>query len=36
MNLADLDPDIVAAYHITEQDLENVVRYITILLLSQV
>jgi hypothetical protein len=31
MNLADFDPDIVAAYHITERDLENVVRYITIL-----
>ena len=31
MNLADFDPDIVAAYHITEHDLRNVVRYITIL-----
>ncbi len=31
MNLADFDPDIVAAYHITEHDLQNVVRYITIL-----
>ena len=26
MNLADFDPDIVAAYHITEHDLRNVVR----------
>ena len=31
MNLTDFDPDIVAAYHITEHDLRNVVRYITIL-----
>jgi hypothetical protein len=31
MNLADFDPDIVAAYHITERDLRNVVRYITTL-----
>lgn len=31
MNLADFDPDIVAAYHITERDLENVIGYITIL-----
>jgi hypothetical protein len=31
MNLADFDPDIVAAYHIAEHDLRNVVRYITIL-----
>lgn len=31
MNLADFDPDIVAAYHITEHDLQNVVPYITIL-----
>jgi hypothetical protein len=31
MNLADFDPDIVAAYHITERDLQNVVRHITIL-----
>jgi hypothetical protein len=31
MNLADFDPDIVAAYHITEHDLRNVVRSITIL-----
>jgi hypothetical protein len=31
MNLTDFDPDIVAVYHITEQDLENVVRYIAIL-----
>jgi hypothetical protein len=31
VNLADFDPDIVAACHITEHDLQNVVRYITIL-----
>jgi len=31
MKLTDFDPDIIAAYHITERDLQNVVRYITIL-----
>ena len=31
MKLTDFDPDIIAAYHITERDLQNAVRYITIL-----
>jgi hypothetical protein len=31
MKLTDFDPDIIAAYHVTERDLQNAVRYITIL-----
>ncbi len=31
VDLSAFDPHIIAAYHITEQDLQNAVRYITIL-----
>jgi len=31
MKLTNFDPDIIAAYHVTDRDLQNAVRYITIL-----